>query len=127
MSGFESGRSQSRERRGVPYLQGRECGRVGGFCIFDAEASRDAFFESDFRATIGDAYAVIGEPNGSLFRLLVPLREVKGTSSSCLTRDRFCGRGSLGSARTTRPWLRISRGRAGHSPSVSESRDGTGS
>lgn len=59
------------------YLQDRERGRVGGFYIFDSEASRDAFFESDLRATIGDAYAVTGEPDVSLFHLLFPLREAE--------------------------------------------------
>lgn len=59
------------------YLRDRERGRVGGFYIFDSEATRDAFFESDLRATIGDAYAVKGEPDVSLFNLLFPLREAK--------------------------------------------------
>lgn len=60
------------------YLQDEESGRVGGFYIFDSEASRDAFFTSDLRATIGDAYAVNGEPDISTFHLLFPLRETEG-------------------------------------------------
>lgn len=60
------------------YLQDDDIGRVGGFYIFDSEASRDAFFTSDLRATIGEAYAVKGEPDVSTFRLLFPLRETEG-------------------------------------------------
>lgn len=59
------------------YLQEEASGRVGGFYIFDSEASRDAFFESDLRDSIGDAYAVKGEPDVSMFHLLFPLREAE--------------------------------------------------
>lgn len=55
-----------------------ESGRVGGFYIFDSEASRDAYLASDLRSTIGDAYAVKGEPDVSMFELLFPLREAEG-------------------------------------------------
>lgn len=60
------------------YLQDDESGRVGGFYSFDSEASRDAFFASDRRATIGDAYAVNGEPDSSTVHLLFPLWETEG-------------------------------------------------
>jgi hypothetical protein len=60
------------------YLRDRESERVGGFYIFDSEASRDAFLGSDLRATIGEAYAVEGEADVSLFELLFPLRETEG-------------------------------------------------
>lgn len=59
------------------YLQDDANGRVGGFYIFDSEASRDAFFASDLRATIGEAYSVKGEPDVSMFHLLFPLREAE--------------------------------------------------
>lgn len=59
------------------YLRDRERGRVGGFYLFDSEVSRDAFFESDLRTTIGDAYAVTGEPDVSMVQLLFPLREAE--------------------------------------------------
>lgn len=60
------------------YLQDDESGRVGGFYIFDTEASRDAFFESDLRTSIGEAYAVKGDPEISQFNLLFPLRQAEG-------------------------------------------------
>lgn len=59
------------------YVQDEASGRVGGFYIFDSEASRDAFFASDLRDTIGEAYAVEGEPDVSTYRLLFPLREAE--------------------------------------------------
>lgn len=57
------------------YLRDRERGRVGGFYVFDSADSRDAYLESDLRATIGDAYAVEGDPDVSTYQLLFPLRE----------------------------------------------------
>lgn len=60
------------------YLRDRGSERVGGFYVFDSEESRDAYLESDLRATIGEAYAVEGEPDVSLFELLFPLREAEG-------------------------------------------------
>lgn len=60
------------------YLQEESSGRVGGFYVFDSEASRDAFFASDLRDSIGEAYAVRGEPDVSMFQLLFPLREAEG-------------------------------------------------
>jgi hypothetical protein len=59
------------------YLRDRERGRVGGFYVFDSETSRDAYLDSELRATIGEAYAVVGEPDVSMFRLLFPLREAE--------------------------------------------------
>lgn len=44
----------------------------------DTGESRDSFFESDLRATIGEAYAVKGDPDVSLFHLLFPLHEADG-------------------------------------------------
>lgn len=60
------------------YVRDEERGRVGGFYIFDSEASRDAYLASDLRSTIGEAYAVVGEPDVSMFELLFPLREAEG-------------------------------------------------
>lgn len=57
------------------YLMDEERGRVGGLYLFDSEASRDEYLASDFRASIGEAYAVQGEPDVSTFHLLFPLRE----------------------------------------------------
>jgi heme-degrading monooxygenase HmoA len=59
------------------YLRDDANGRVGGFYVFDSEASREAFFASDLRATIPDAYSVKGEPDVSTFHLLFPLREAE--------------------------------------------------
>ena len=59
------------------YLRDREQGRVGGFYVFDSQDSRDAYLASELRATIGDAYAVKGEPDVSMFHLLFPLREAE--------------------------------------------------
>lgn len=59
------------------YLRDREHGQVGGFYVFDSEDSRDAYLESELRSTIGDAYAVKGEPDVSMFHLLFPLREAE--------------------------------------------------
>ena len=59
------------------YLRDRDRDRVGGFYVFDSEDSRDAYLESDLKATIGDAYSVRGEPDVSMFRLLFPLREAE--------------------------------------------------
>ena len=59
------------------YLQNHETGRVGGFYVFDSEESRDEYLASDLRATIGEAYAVKGEPDVSMFHLLFPLREAE--------------------------------------------------
>lgn len=60
------------------YLRDEKGGRVGGFYIFDSEESRDRYLASDLRATIGEAYAVKGEPDVSMFELLFPLREAEG-------------------------------------------------
>lgn len=60
------------------YLQDEESERVGGFYLFDSEESRDMFFASDLRATIGETYAVKGEPEVSTFQLLFPLKEAEG-------------------------------------------------
>ncbi len=76
----ETLRERAEKFRGVDglvqkfYLRDESSGRVGGFYLFDSEASRDAFFASDLRATIGEAYAVEGEPEVSTFQLLFPLR-----------------------------------------------------
>lgn len=59
------------------YLRDPERGRVGGFYVFESEDSRDAYLESELRATIGDAYAVKGEPDVSMYHLLFPLREAE--------------------------------------------------
>lgn len=59
------------------YLRDRERGRVGGFYVFDSGDSRDAYLDSELRATISDAYAVKGEPDASMFHLLFPLREAE--------------------------------------------------
>lgn len=59
------------------YLQDEETGRVGGFYIFTSKETRDAYLKSDLRATIGEAYAVKGEPDVAMYRLLFPLYEVE--------------------------------------------------
>lgn len=80
----ETLRERAEKFRGVDglvqkfYLQDLENGRVAGFYIFEAEESRDSFFESDLRATIGEAYAVKGDPDVSLFHLLFPLHDADG-------------------------------------------------
>jgi heme-degrading monooxygenase HmoA len=52
--------------------------RYGAFFIFESEESRDAYFESELSASVGDAYAVNGEPDVTMASLLFPLRESKG-------------------------------------------------
>lgn len=80
----ETLRERAEKFRGVDglvqkfYLQDEETGRVGGFYLFDSEEARDAFFASDLRDTIGDAYAVRGEPEVATYHLLFPLREAEG-------------------------------------------------
>lgn len=64
------------------YLQDDDSGRVGGFYMFDSAEARDAFFDSDLRATIGEAYAVKGDPDVSTYHLLFPLREAEGLPAS---------------------------------------------
>jgi hypothetical protein len=59
------------------YLHDEETGRTGGFYIFDSEESRDAYLASELRASVGEAYAVKGEPDVSMFHLLFPLREAE--------------------------------------------------
>lgn len=60
------------------YVHDPESGRAGGFYIFDSEEARDEYLSSELRATVGEAYAVKGEPNVSMFHLLFPLREAEG-------------------------------------------------
>ncbi|WP_458210606.1 YdhR family protein [Haladaptatus sp. NG-SE-30] len=52
--------------------------RYGACFIFDSEEARDAYFESELSASVGDAYAVVGEADVTMARLLFPLREAEG-------------------------------------------------
>lgn len=53
-------------------------GRYGACFIFDSVASRDAYFESDLSAGVGEAYAITGTPEVTKAHLLFPLREADG-------------------------------------------------
>lgn len=52
--------------------------RYGALMIFDSKASRDAYFESELSASVGDAYAIDGSPDVTMATLLFPLREAEG-------------------------------------------------
>lgn len=60
------------------FVHDREDDRYGACFIFDSEQSRDAYFASDLSASVGEAYAVKGDPEVSKVHLMFPLREVEG-------------------------------------------------
>lgn len=57
------------------FVHDRENDRYGACFIFDSEQSRDAYFASDLSASVGDAYAIEGDPAVTKAHLLFPLRE----------------------------------------------------
>lgn len=52
--------------------------RYGAFFIFDSPDSRDAYFESDLSAGVGEAYAIEGGADVTTAHLMFPLREEQG-------------------------------------------------
>ncbi|WP_144903223.1 YdhR family protein [Halobellus captivus] len=58
------------------FVHDRDNDRYGACFVFDSERSRDAYFESELSASVGDAYAITGDPSVTKAHLLFPLREV---------------------------------------------------
>ena len=60
------------------FVHDEENGRYGACFIFESMEARDAYFESDLSAGVGEAYAVKGTPEVTKAKLLFPLREAEG-------------------------------------------------
>jgi heme-degrading monooxygenase HmoA len=60
------------------FVHDRENDRYGACFVFDSEESRDAYFDSELSAGVGEAYAVEGTPDVTMAHLLFPLREAEG-------------------------------------------------
>lgn len=60
------------------FFHDRENDRYGACFVFDSEASRDAYFDSELSAGVGEAYAIEGAPEVTKAHMLFPLREAEG-------------------------------------------------
>ena len=56
------------------YVEDPASGEVGGIYVWDSQASLDEYRASDLRASIGEAYQVIGPPKVEVLRVAMPLR-----------------------------------------------------
>lgn len=57
------------------YIQDTSSGEYGGLYFWDSPESLAVYRESELRATIAEAYEVIGEPRVEVYRVLKSLRE----------------------------------------------------
>jgi len=57
------------------YFQDPSTGEYGGLYIWDSAESLEAFKNSELRASIGNAYQVIGEPRLELLKIFEVLRD----------------------------------------------------
>ena len=64
------------------YVHDEKTGEVGGLYIWDSKEAFDAFRESELRATIAEAYQVIGEPRVEVYRIAETLRELSSVEAN---------------------------------------------
>lgn len=63
------------------YVHDEATGEVGGLYIWDSKDALDEFQESELRATIAEAYQVIGKPRVERFRIVEVLRELPSVTT----------------------------------------------
>lgn len=61
------------------YLQDPETGEYAGLYLWRSPEDLNAFRQSELRASIGQAYQVVGEPRVEVYRLMMPLRDERAS------------------------------------------------
>lgn len=57
------------------YLQDPATGEYMGMYLWRSPEDLDAYRQSELRASIGQAYKVIGEPRVEIYKVMMPLRD----------------------------------------------------